>query len=595
MKLGAIALDYDGTTRDATGLHPDVRLAVEEARVRGIAVLLVTGRRLPALEQDLGDLRLFDAVVAENGALVSFPGMGRARRMTGPPPPAFLERLAELGVPFETGECVVEMDAEHGPAALAAVRELELPLVLQFNRGRLMVLPQAISKATGLTEALEALRLSPHNTMAIGDAENDHEMLRAAEIGVAVAWGSPALQRAADVVLEGDGPAAVAGFVRRAVLRKRVMPVGPARRVLTLGATAGGTPIEHAVRGRNVLIAGDPQSGKSWIAGLMAEQQLLMRYSLCAIDPEGDYLTLEALPGVVIMGGRIQPPAVSDVLRALRHPDLSVVVDLSQVPAPQKRESARTLLLAVADQRRRTGLPHAILVDEAHDFVSDPVMPERLGFDLGGFTLVTYRASKLAPEVLREVQSIVVTRESDPNEVHVLAGRCDAVADERAWCAWLGGLALDEAALLPLTDEARGGVVRFKIAARLTHHVRHRHKYMDVPVPGGRAFVFTRGGAPTGQAVRTLRELVDALPRLPADVLDGHLRRGDFSRWVLEVFADRELATEIARVEASHAESRVPDPAARIARRVAARYELGAPLAGAGRPADAGRFAGAKS
>lgn len=580
MKLGAIALDYDGTTRDAAGLHPEVRAAVEEARLRGVAVLLVTGRRLPELERELGDLRLFDAVVGENGALVSFPGMGRARRMAPPPPPAFLARLGDLGVGFETGECVVEMDAEHAPVALAAIRELELPLVLQFNRGRLMVLPQAISKATGLSEALEALRLSPHNTVAIGDAENDHELLRTAEVGVAVAWGSPALQRAADRVLPGTGPAAVAAFVRRAVNDRRVLPDAPSRRVLTLGATAGGTPIEHAVRGRNLLVAGDPQSGKSWIAGLVAEQMLLMRYSLCAIDPEGDYLTLEALPGVVIAGGRSHPPDTADVLRALRHPDLSVVVDLSQMSASHKRETARTLLLAIADQRRRTGLPHAILVDEAHDFVADPGMPARLGFEQGGYLLVTYRASKLAPEVMRGIQSIVVTRESDPAEVHVLAERCGACGDERAWRAWLGGLGLDEAALLPLTEEARGGVLRFKIGPRLTHHVRHRHKYMDVPVPGGRAFAFTRRNAPTGETARTLRELVEAVARVPAEVLDGHLRRGDFSRWILEVFADHELAHEIARVEAGHAAARISDPAARIARRVAARYELGAASGG---------------
>ena len=83
--------------------------------------------------------------------------------------------------------------------------------------------------------------------------------------------------------------------------------------------------------------------------------------------------------------------------------------------------------------------------------------------------------------------------------------------------------------------------------------------------------MFTRGSAPTGETVRTLREFVEAVAHLPADVLDGHLRRGDFSRWILEVFADRELAHEIARVESAHAADRITDPAARIARRVAGR------------------------
>jgi hydroxymethylpyrimidine pyrophosphatase-like HAD family hydrolase len=52
--------------------------------------------------------------------------------------------------------------------------------------------------------ALETLRLSARNAVAIGDAENDHELLRLAEVGVAVAWGSRTLQAVADVVLSGS-------------------------------------------------------------------------------------------------------------------------------------------------------------------------------------------------------------------------------------------------------------------------------------------------------------------------------------------------------------------------------------------------------
>ena len=66
----------------------------------------------------------------------------------------------------------------YAPRILAILQRLELPLVLTFNRSRVMVLPQAISKATGLRHAHAILRLSPHNTVAIGDAENDHELLR---------------------------------------------------------------------------------------------------------------------------------------------------------------------------------------------------------------------------------------------------------------------------------------------------------------------------------------------------------------------------------------------------------------------------------
>ena len=61
-----------------------------------------------------------------------------------------------------------------------------------------------------------------------------------------------------------------------------------------------GEPLDFAVRGRNILIGGDPKSGKSWMAGSLCEQLILQRYSLCILDPEGDYACLEALPGVIV-------------------------------------------------------------------------------------------------------------------------------------------------------------------------------------------------------------------------------------------------------------------------------------------------------
>jgi hydroxymethylpyrimidine pyrophosphatase-like HAD family hydrolase len=43
-----------------------------------------------------------------------------------------------------------------------------------FNKGAVMILPTGINKATGLAAALSDLKLSPHNVVGIGDAENDH-------------------------------------------------------------------------------------------------------------------------------------------------------------------------------------------------------------------------------------------------------------------------------------------------------------------------------------------------------------------------------------------------------------------------------------
>lgn len=166
---------------------------------------------------------------------------------------------------------MIETDATFAPRIVDSIRRVELPYALVFNRSRVMVLPTGVNKASGLREALRTLRLSLHNAIAIGDAENDHDLLEACEPGVAVEWGSPALARAADDDLDGVGPEAVAWFIRRAALDTRIAPERVGRRRLILGADSDGRPFSLSVRGRNVLIVGDPKSGKSWVAGLICE------------------------------------------------------------------------------------------------------------------------------------------------------------------------------------------------------------------------------------------------------------------------------------------------------------------------------------
>ena len=102
---------------------------------------------------------------------------------------------------------------------------------------------------------------------------------------------------------------------------QRQLPIpARARRRLLLGYTDDGREFSLAVRGRNVLVAGDANSGKSWVAGLLCEQLILHGYCVCVIDPEGDYSSLEDLPGVTVLGG--EDPS-SDAARVAARPALS--------------------------------------------------------------------------------------------------------------------------------------------------------------------------------------------------------------------------------------------------------------------------------
>ncbi|HET7755270.1 MAG TPA: HAD hydrolase family protein, partial [Anaeromyxobacteraceae bacterium] len=302
MKFSVLALDYDGTIAVDGRLDPDVATVMSEVRDRGIAVVVVSGRTLADLSRVSGGLGWADAFALEDGAVVAFPD-GETRLLAPAASQPLVRALRDAGVPFTAGQCVIEADADHAPRILSLVRSLELPLALHFNRGRLMVLPYGVSKETGLREVLRAFRLSAHNTLAIGDAENDHPLLRTAQVGAAVAWGSKALQAEADDVVPGNGPPAVAAYLRRALESMRLPPARRVRHKVALGRTSDGAAVTMGVRNRNILVAGDPRTGKSWAIGLICEQLIVAGYSLCIVDPEGDYAPLEALPGVVVVGG----------------------------------------------------------------------------------------------------------------------------------------------------------------------------------------------------------------------------------------------------------------------------------------------------
>jgi hypothetical protein len=492
MKFSVLALDYDGTIAQEGVLDPEVRAAIAEVRGQGITVIIASGRTLSDLQRVAGDLGFVDAVVAENGAVLFFPN-GHSRLLGPPPPEFFLAELKRRRIAFSTGQCIVEADAWFAQPILAVIRELELPLVLLFNRSRLMVLSQSISKATGLRAALSALRLSVHNAIAIGDAENDHDLLMVCELGVAVGWGSRALQAVAEEVLQGEGPSAVAACIRQAARKGRLPPDRLSRRSVTVGTTAEGRAVSFPIRGYDVLITGGPQSGKSWGTGLLCKQLIVQGYCGWVVDPEGDYSTLEALPGVVVIGGGESPPAPCDLEQALRHPDVSVVVDLSRVPFQLKHEYLNSLLPMLASHRRSTGLPHAIVIDEAHYFLNEPNVLQLLDLDLGAYSLVTYRPSDLHPDLCRASDIIVTTRMSDPQSIEAILAmsHCSAGVELRAL---IEGLAINEAAILP-GPVTGGKLLPFKLLPRLTQHVRHRVKY----------FVSVKRGAAAQGGVNSFR------------------------------------------------------------------------------------------
>ncbi len=201
----AVALDYDGTLADGQ-VAPATLAALSEARVRGVRVILVTGRIMSELRAVFPEVdEHIDAVVAENGALLVTHG--GVRLLAAPIGRAVSGALTGRGIAHRSGQVIVAGAAADEPAVLEVVRELGLDCRLVRNRGELMVLPAGVTKGSGLHAALGELGLSPHNAIGVGDAENDHSLLDACEVGVAVANAVDALHAHADMSMAlPDGP-----------------------------------------------------------------------------------------------------------------------------------------------------------------------------------------------------------------------------------------------------------------------------------------------------------------------------------------------------------------------------------------------------
>jgi hypothetical protein len=306
----------------------------------------------------------------------------------------------------------------------------------------------------------------------------------------------------------------------------------------------------------------------------MCEQLILQGYNMCIIDAEGDYRTLESLPGVVVFGGDNPVPELPDLSRVLRHPYMSVIIDLSHVPYREKVDYLNTLLPMLASLRRITGLPHRIVVDEAHYFLHESNVRDLVDLDLGAYTLVTYRLSNLYSDLREAIEGIIVKRTTDLREVRTLLTMAGNPSAEPEWKSIFAGLAVDGAVLLPGIQEAGGKLRRFQLSPRLTVHVRHKAKYVDLQLIEEKGFVFTDNTKAVGPPARTLKEFVSSLKILPLSVLEEHARRGDFSQWIADVFHDHVLASDVRKVEQRYRLGHTRALSNALTESIQARYEL---------------------
>lgn len=541
-----MALDFDGTLTDAGRPDREALDALALLRAAGIATVLVTGRILGELEAVFPDVaEHFDALVAENGVVVA--ARAGTRRLGPPIHPALAGALAARGVAARAGLGILACAASDEHVVLEEVHRLGLEVQLVHNRGELMVLPSGLNKGAGLREALARLGLSAHDTLAVGDAENDHSLLAVAEVGVAVANAVASLREEADYVLpEPDG----AGVAR--MLRDVVAGRGPwqlaAHRSLVLGTDECGLPFQLPARPANLLIAGAPGEGKSYLAGLLAEQLITLGYSVLVVDPEGEHAGLGSLERVVVVGGELALPPPATVVSLLQRRDSAVVVDLSGLSGPERDRYLLDLPAVVEAGRRETGRPHWLFVDEAdaavgrHEAATGAFQPSAQGY-----CFITWRPGDLPADTLAAVDTVLAMTSPHPADALVDLAAAVAGRPKDALATVLSG---PPGRVLVGRRTVPGEPPVVRVAARATDHFRHDHKYGAHGTGTERRFWFRAlPDRLTGATAANLGELETELAHCDRDVLRHHAPRHDLSRWVAEVFLDQELAGRIRAAE----------------------------------------------
>jgi len=507
------------------------------------------------------EFRIFDRIVAENGAVVYDPAADRERDVAPAPSAAFVDALVAKKVkPLSVGRSIVATWEPNEKIVLETIQDLGLELQIIFNKGAVMVLPPGVNKASGLAAALNELQLSPQNVVGVGDAENDHAFLSICGCSVAVSNALAMVKEKADVVTKEARGAGVVELVER-IAKEDTAIVAPGRHGLRIGKAEGDTILIEPYRG-DVLIAGSSGGGKSTVATAMTERMVERGHQFCVLDPEGDYRELE---NSVCVGDTKTPPRHDELIDLLKRHISNVVINTLAVPVEDRPAFFMKLLPDIAEMRATFGRPHWLIVDEAHHLLpaDNPDAPNLPTGDRPAAILITVHPQAISRQALRNVKTVIAI---GPKAHEVIADFCAAAQFP---CP------------APTKAPAEGEVLvwraewpQSRIATLVPPkqaHKRHTRKYAEGELGTDRSFYF-RG--PKGSLNLRAQNLTIFLQM--ADGVDDvtwqfHRRNGDYSRWVREAIKDADLARQMQSIERDDAVD-AREGRKRIAEAVQARY-----------------------
>jgi HAD superfamily hydrolase (TIGR01484 family) len=543
VRYHALATDYDGTLAHNGRVDAPTVEALKQLLATGRRLILVSGRELPELLEIFPEIELFEMVVVENGALLYRPSTKHETALAEVPPAAFVEALRAAGVgPISVGRAIVATWEPHEQKVLETIRDMGLELQVIFNKGAVMVLPAGVNKASGMLAGLKAMGLSPHNTVGVGDAENDHSFLRLCELAAAVANALPAVKDTADFVTQADHGAGVAQLIEAIVaddlagcqprLRRHDMPLG----------TSEEKEISLDPYGSNILICGASGSGKSTVAARIVEMLQESNYQFCLFDPEGDY---ESLEGAVVFGGPKVVPLADEVVRLLDDPFSNVVVCMTGMKIPDRPPFFLELLSEMLEKRAKTGRPHWLLLDEAHHLLPADWAPPAglLPADFTNLLLITVHPDLLSPALLERINIVLAVGAEAATSLQEFAKvaavnmpvKLPGPPEEGQILMWMRNVDPPVKVVRPYPSQLE--------------RRRHRRKYAEGELAPDRSFYFRGREGKLNLRAQNLMLFLQLGEGVDDETWNYHLAQGDYSRWFREGIKDDNLAEAAERIE----------------------------------------------
>jgi hypothetical protein len=247
-----------------------------------------------------------------------------------------------------------------------------------------------------------------------------------------------------------------------------------------------------------------------------------------------------------VIGDRHKEPTIDEVVSVLRTGEGSVVANLMGVPLAQRPLFLGPLLARLEESRIRFGVPHWIIVDEAHHMMpeGDVTLSDSVTNVAPGVLLVTVHPERLATSVLGKIDELFVVGKSPGDALRAFIDRAKA-----------GPISIPDIQLEPgeafRWSRARPSLLeRFRVLPPKAERRRHERKYASGDLGEDKSFYF-RG--PEGTL--NLRANNLALFLQMAEGVDDatwlhHLASHDYSQWLKNSIKNEELASSVFAIEA---------------------------------------------